>query len=188
MDIHLLRHTRTLVPAGICYGRTDVELPEDWVRSAAPIVARLPVAVRASATVYSSPLSRCARMAALLERKTRSDNRLAELDFGDWEMRAWRDLPRAQIEAWNADLLDAVPYGGESVRAMYARSAELLDELCASGAQHVVAFSHGGPIRCMIAHALGVSPAHIMRLHLDFGAASLLRRAGGVWKLVYLNR
>ena len=188
MDIHLLRHTRTLAPDGTCYGRTDVGLPDDWAQAAEPVIARLPVAVRSSATVYSSPLSRCARMAALLERKVRSEERLAEIDFGDWEMKAWREIPREQVEAWNDDLLDAVPYGGESVRTMFDRSAALLDEICASGSQTVIAFSHGGPIRCMIAHALGVAPQDIMRFHLDFGASSLLRRAGGVWKLIYLNR
>ena len=45
----------------------------------------------------------------------RFDARLAELDFGHWEMQSWDGIPRAEVDAWAADVAHYRPGGGESV-------------------------------------------------------------------------
>ena len=45
----------------------------------------------------------------------RLDARLVELDFGSWEMHHWDTIPRAQIDAWAADVALYRPGDGESV-------------------------------------------------------------------------
>jgi hypothetical protein len=54
--------------------------------------------------IYSSPLRRCAELAARLSDNIIYDARLAEMHFGDWEMLPWDAIPRAAIDAWAADM------------------------------------------------------------------------------------
>jgi alpha-ribazole phosphatase len=49
------------------------------------------------------------------------DPALAEMDFGDWDGRAWAAISRAEIEAWCANFLAYAPGGGEAVAALLAR-------------------------------------------------------------------
>lgn len=45
------------------------------------------------------------------------------MGFGAWEMRAWNAIPRAEVDAWAADLLHYRPDGGENVLDMACRVA-----------------------------------------------------------------
>ena len=71
------------------------------------------------------------------------DPRLREYHFGEWEGRAWADIPRVQSEPWLADLWGAAPPGGETFATVHARVAEALDDI--SDGTLVVA--HAGVIR-----------------------------------------
>lgn len=146
MELVLVRHPPPDIAPGICYGRTDV-LPslEAIARVAASLPAGLPV--------YASPLARCALLAAALEVPVTLDPRLAEMDFGTWEMRAWDAIPRKEVDAWAADLLHYRPGGGENVLDVARRVAAFRQEL-----RHPAALiiCHAGTIRLLSAlHAGG---------------------------------
>ncbi|WP_295990095.1 histidine phosphatase family protein [Rugamonas sp.] len=119
MRLILVRHPKPQVAAGICYGRTDLTVaPQEQAQVLASLLASLP----AGAALYSSPLRRCAELAARLpHRPLTFDARLAEMDFGAWEMQPWDAIARAQIDAWADDLADYHPGGGESVLQMAVR-------------------------------------------------------------------
>ncbi len=148
MALILLRHTRPEGGAGVCYGVTDLPPGAEIGREARRLAAQLPAAGR----IVTSPLARCARLAELLGMARglplTVDHRLAELDFGAWEGRRWDDIPRAEIDAWAADLMHARPHGGESVAMLAERAAAALDE--ADGA---LAVTHMGVIRAALARA-----------------------------------
>lgn len=122
MALILLRHTRPLEAAGLCYGRTDLALGADFDAQAARLVDALP----AVAHVVTSPLLRCARLAGVIARARgvalTTDPRLTEIDFGTWEGVPWDAIPRAGLDAWAADLLHARPHGGESVAMLRDRA------------------------------------------------------------------
>ena len=80
MILHLIRHPRPLVAAGICYGRLDIPA-ENAAAEAARLRRELPLEL----PVWSSPLLRCRALAAELHPLPRIDDRLAEMDFGAWE-------------------------------------------------------------------------------------------------------
>ena len=99
MNIYLLRHTAVAL-SGVCYGRSDVALAAGWRRDFARCAAKLPPHLRRRAVVYSSPSSRCLRLARYLSADVQTDARLMELDFGAWEGCRWDAIPAAELTPW----------------------------------------------------------------------------------------
>ena len=172
MRLFLIRHPPPLVAPGICYGATDLPLAEDPAGHAAALRPLLP----AAAPLYSSPLARCRRLAAALHPAPRFDERLRELDFGDWEMQAWDAIDRARLDAWAADPFGFAPPGGEAVAALRARVAEFLAEL----PEEAVLVTHAGVIKVCAAELAGEEDWFGLRF--DCGAASLIEDGRFVWK------
>ena len=146
MRLRLIRHPKPLIEPGICYGRHDCPA-EDAALAAITLLAELPPGL----PLWSSPLIRCRALAERLHPKPIIDNRLAEMHFGDWEGRCWDDIPRAELDAWAADVAGYAPPGGESPRATMARLAGWT----ASLREPVVAVSHKAAIRALLALATG---------------------------------
>jgi alpha-ribazole phosphatase len=148
MRLWLVRHAAPQVPAGTCYGALDVAADEAATQQAALALAQaLPVGV----ALHSSPLQRCARLAAALcalraDLSFTTDSRLREMDFGAWEGRRWDALAPAELQAWTDDFAHHRPGGGESVQGFMARVALAWDEAAAHGADRVW-ITHAGVIR-----------------------------------------
>ena len=142
MAVTLIRHTRVAVEPGWCYGRTDVPLASTFAEEFAAVHAKLG---RRPGVVFSSPARRCRQLAETLgASEVRVDVRLQELDFGAWENRRWAEIPRAEVDAWALDFVEAPLPGGESFRALAARVEAFRRELAGPDA---VIVTHGGVIR-----------------------------------------
>ncbi|HTH58658.1 MAG TPA: alpha-ribazole phosphatase [Paraburkholderia sp.] len=190
MDVVLIRHPAVAVAPGVCYGSSDVPLADAPAAASGDIGARL-AALRAPPPqrIVTSPLGRCARVADALASAhgldARPDARLAEMDFGAWELTAWDAIAREQIDAWAADLLHAREHGGESVAQFDARVQAGFDALTgdadAESATWVV--THSGVIRAIAARSLGVPLERCLRWPLEMAAIVWLRRdaPGGAW-------
>ena len=164
MELILLRHPPPAIDADICYGRADLTLQPGLEDP-----RRLPEAPPPFATLVTSPLRRCRRLAERLgaERGVPPvvDPRLAEMDFGRWELRRWPDIDRAEVDAWAADFEHARPHGGETVAELRARVAAALDTARA-GPGPVLWVTHGGVVRAVC----GILGAHAgWETRLDFG-------------------
>jgi alpha-ribazole phosphatase len=166
----LLRHTRPSGGQGLCYGSSDVELGDDFAGEAARLAGALPRFGR----ILTSPLLRCRRLAEHLAASRAAplteEPRLAEMDFGRWEGRAWSDVARSELDLWAADFEGARPHGGESVSMLAARVSDLLDESSATGEPDLWV-THAGVARAAGA-LLGLEQGWQTRL--DFGAWLLL--------------
>ena len=132
MKLWLVRHAQPLIDAGICYGRLDMAADADaTAQCAARLAAQLPAGLR----VVSSPLQRCEQLAHALhalrpDLAYKTDARLQEMDFGQWEGRAWQAIPRAELEAWTGDFAQyQAGHDGESVTAFMARVGAAFDGL-----------------------------------------------------------
>jgi alpha-ribazole phosphatase len=162
MRLILVRHPRPIAAPGLCYGSTDLAVdPGDCRR----VLGELQAALPPGTPLYSSPLQRCAVLAAALAATSRAplrfDPRVAEMDFGDWEMRPWDDIARVEIDAWTADLVHYRPGGGESVLAMATRIGAFRDELRASVHNDVIVICHAGTMRLLAAWQDGLPLADI---------------------------
>ena len=132
MNLWLVRHAQPLIDAGICYGRLDMAAEADaTAQCAARLAAQLPAGLR----MVSSPLQRCEQLAHALhalrpDLAYKTDARLQEMDFGQWEGRAWQAIPRAELEAWTGDFAQyPAGHDGESVTTFMARVGAAFDDL-----------------------------------------------------------
>lgn len=154
-DIYLIRHTTPAVAKGICYGQTDLDVTESFIIEAEAIRDVVPVSF---AAVYSSPLQRCARLAAHLfpTHGIALRPELMELHCGSWEMQPWDDLPKNEIDPWMADFVNIRVPGGESYLDLDARVTQCFNDIAAvktGGPQAIVA--HGGVLRSILARITG---------------------------------
>ena len=211
MQLHLIRHPRPAVAPGICYGQTDLGLAE----CPAEIAARLRPLLPQSFALHASPLARARLLAEALGTPT-LDDRLKEMHFGEWEGRSFADIGSA-IDDWAADPLGFRAPGGESPREMTARVLEWLEDIregprlaarpgeirvqtpisdeigiCtlfpSTAPEHLVVVAHGGPLRAIAGHLLGLPPERW--LGLDFGCGQVTRIDVESWGVVlkWFNR
>jgi alpha-ribazole phosphatase len=70
------------------------------------------------------------------------------MDFGTWEGLPWESVPRAELDAWAADLHAYAPGGGEPLAQMLARVQSALQERDPADTDQVW-ISHAGVARCV---------------------------------------
>ncbi len=160
----LVRHGPTdWNAAGRIQGHTDVPLSVAGRRAVQTWA--LPTEITDAASDWdwlTSPLSRTRETADILlparaRAALRREPALMEMYWGDWEGQVLADIRRADsaktAEA-EARGLDFCPPGGESPRQVQARLAPLFAAL-ATRARPVVAVTHKGVIRAVMARAAG---------------------------------
>ena len=166
MILHLIRHPKPVVEAGVCYGRLDPEA-ENVAMVAEGLRAELPPGL----PVWSSPLRRCLVLAEHLHPAPKVDERLVEMDFGRWEGLHWDEVPRAELDAWAADVAGYAPPGGESPAQLQRRALAFVAELAVPEA---VIVTHAGVIRTLLAHWRALPPSAWSRLVFAFGSHTLI--------------
>jgi alpha-ribazole phosphatase len=184
MEIVLIRHTRPAVDEGVCYGASDLGVCADFETQAQAV--RLRLGDIAGAALSSSPLARCRKLAEALG-TPRYDERLKELDFGEWELLPWSRIGRAAVDRWRADVDGFAPPGGESYAALHRRASAFLDEACAEGFERLLVVTHGGVIRALLARMLGIPLMESLALRVDFGSLTRVALRDGKFELQALN-
>lgn len=176
MKVHLFRHGE--VRARGCIGQRDVPLtPRGWRQSHA--LARRYRRDGRGRVVYSSDLSRCASLAALLGEDVTLTTALREQAFGAWEGRTWDELGPLTDALW-ADYVRVRPPGGESFGDLYRRVVDWWSTV--GHAEEIVIVAHAGSIRALLCAWLRLDPNVAMRLAPAFASRTLvhLDPAGGV--------
>lgn len=153
MRLWLVRHPAVQLPAGICYGATDVAADPVHTAACADRLARL---LPETVAAWSSPLGRCRSLADALQAQRpglrfKSDPRLAEMDFGRWEGQHWDRIGAAAVAAWTEDFAQHRPGGGESVQIFLARVRQALDDTvaraCEQGCAQALWITHAGVVK-----------------------------------------
>lgn len=131
MKIHLLRHTRPDIPEGTCYGQSDVEVLPSFQEEKEKAIQNLEVSNYD--LVYSSPLQRCLKLARTIVSNPDEiliDERLKELHFGEWEMKAWSEIKQtAYAEKWFENYMSIPTPGGESYEVLMKRVQDFIIDL-----------------------------------------------------------
>ena len=129
MEVILIRHTSVDVPPGVCYGQTDVPLKPTFEAEAAVTAENLKAYLPFD-HVYTSPLTRCVRLATYCGYPdAERDKRIMEINFGDWEMKPFEQNEDPRLQEWYADYINVAATGGESFAMQYRRVSQFLDEL-----------------------------------------------------------
>ena len=170
----LIRHGETAwTEAGRIQGRADITLSAAGSRALAE--RRLPTEL-SGARFAASPLKRAVATAELLgAAQPTIEPRLVEMDWGAWEGETLAEL-RARggvaLAANEALGLDFRPDGGESPRQVQTRVAPWLAVEAARGGT-LVAVTHKGVIRAILARAVGWDMTGKPPVKLDWTAAHL---------------
>jgi alpha-ribazole phosphatase len=155
VKLHLLRHPEPLVEKGVCYGRSDLPCEPLAVQAAAQSLQERWKQWGEHTRVLCSPLQRCEHIAQYLSGRVpgfayQIDARLCEMDFGEWEMQPWAEIPAAQLQAWTDDFAHyRCGSSGESAGVFVQRVAQRLWESLASG-QDEVWITHAGVWRALL--------------------------------------
>ena len=192
--IDLLRHG-ACEGGEIFRGATDVALSaEGWAQMQATLARH---AQPPWTRIVSSPLQRCRafaeREAGRLGLPLVIDEDWRELSFGSWEGRA-RELLLAQdkaaVERFYLDPVNGVPPGGEPADAMQARVIAAYQRcLSQASGEHVLVVTHGGVIRGLLAHVLGMPLQRMFTLDVPYASLSGLHHVerAGVSRLLFHN-
>jgi alpha-ribazole phosphatase len=166
----LIRHTTPDIAPGICYGQMDIDVTNSFADEAAAVTAWL----SPPELIISSPLQRTRRLAQYLASQFQCEQRshagLLEMHFGDWEGRSWSDIPRSEIDAWSADMLNYTPPNGESAQQLMRRVENMLQELALLPQHHIAIVAHGGSIRAVLAQLAGIPLSQTLNWQIEYGA------------------
>jgi len=167
MQLFLIRHPRPLIDAGICYGQLDVDCEDPQ-----PIAEQLKALLPKDTPVISSPLQRARKLALALNLNARSDQRLSEINFGQWEGQPWGNIKREDLDAWAADVLNFTPPGGESVADLQHRAIDFVSTLEGS---RVALVTHAGILRALVGHYRQLPVSQWTQLKFEFGQMTELK-------------
>ncbi|MEM7276825.1 MAG: alpha-ribazole phosphatase family protein [Pseudomonadota bacterium] len=174
MPVTLIRHTTPDIESGICYGSTDLNVAATFGEEAAKVVDSLGACDR----LVSSPLQRCYLLALEIGkhfgREITVDNRLREMDFGNWEGRAWSEIGKTEVGAWSKNFLHARPHGGESVAMLRDRAHQAIAHY-SKNKDEIVMVTHSGIIRSLLATG---DTATDFNAEVDFGGIVQLDTQG----------
>jgi len=170
MKLTVVRHTKVDVPKGICYGVTDVPL----ANSAPDEIERITRDLQKEQfdAVFTSPLSRCRILAKAIrpEQEQFVDDRLLELNFGDWEMVSWQQIYESeQGGVWFNDFIHEKCPNGQSYTDMVAAVKDFIAELQEKEYEHVLIVAHAGIIRTLISQTKQRNPFGVLELPIAFG-------------------
>lgn len=137
--------------------------------------------------IYASDLSRAVETAAIVAKPhglaVRTDPRLREFDFGEWEGLTWDEIvatrPHLREHALTAASLYA-PDGGETFAMVCERLRPFFDDLRSAPVSHAAVVMHAGPLHAALS-VLGLSaegqrfaPASLTRITMEDGRPRLM--------------
>ena len=118
------------------------------------------------------------------------DDNLREIDFGRWEEMSFAEIAAANpaaVDRWAALDEDFTFPDGEGIRAFRERIQAAAEQIIADPAGTVVLFAHGGVIRFLICHFLGLPDRHHLLFDIRPASISEIRIEGGKGILTLLN-
>lgn len=178
----LIRHGRsTANAAGVLAGRAPGVRLDDIGRAQAEALRQtlrgVPVA-----GAYTSPIERCVETAALAGFPDAEVlDGISECDYGEWTGAKLDELSSREVWADVQARPSVVAFpGGESMQAMFRRTTEAVAQLVArhGKGEVIVVFSHGDPIKAILAHAFGMGLDDFQRLHVHPAGLSVVDYQG----------
>ncbi|MEA4847552.1 MAG: alpha-ribazole phosphatase [Clostridiaceae bacterium] len=163
-EIYLIRHGETEMNIkGVYYGWTDCGLSEKGIMQAEDLADILSDVCFDA--VISSSLSRAVETATIVSGYDPDDiikdDRLRELNFGDWEGIHYSELKEKHKEAWEkwgSDWKNTPPPGGESFFEIYIRVKSSIEDILKEyKGKRVLIVSHHGTMRIIPMVLLGLT-------------------------------
>ena len=136
--------------------------------------------------IYGSPLQRCAafaqEVAAQLSIPLKTDPRLKEIGFGNWEGRTPDEINQDDARTLTRFWLDPVgnrPQGAETIASFHARVQAVWNDICTSErGRRVLIVGHACITRMIMSLVLGSPPQHMFRIQVGNAGLTRIRIQG----------
>ncbi|UKB85243.1 alpha-ribazole phosphatase family protein [Chryseobacterium sp. MEBOG06] len=183
MEIHLIRHTAVENPENLCYGFSDIPLRKNYQEDFKRILLDDDYDF-----VISSPSLRCHLLADHFQFEYTTDERIREMNFGNWEMKKWTDIPEEEINPWYQDFVNVKAAGGENLLEMQTRVLSFWNELILKkDTDKVLIVSHAGVIRLILQAVLQFPLEKMFSIQIDYGKKVLLNRHKNLMSIKNIN-
>ena len=140
-------------------GQKDVPLNERGREQAQALAEAAAAEERPIAALYTSPLVRASETAGIVGDRIglepRPDDRLKEVDVGDWQDRLKDDVEREDPGGWAAFRAGGDDFrfpGGESLAEQQERVIAALVDITQRAELPALVVCHRGVVRCALAH------------------------------------
>ena len=188
-DLYLIRHGPTHLKSMV--GWSDV--PADLSNSAQ--IERLRERLPQHGVLVSSDLMRARDTADALRlphKRLKDDANLRELNFGDWELRTFKEIDALDHDRvfafYNAPGETTAP-NGENWNGFCARVNRVVDRLLRDyGDQSIILVVHFGVIISQIQRAEIATPKYAMRHKIDNLSLTHLRADQDQWSVNFINQ
>jgi alpha-ribazole phosphatase len=184
MIVKVVRHTAVGIASDICYGQSDVALASTAFADISAVKAKLEYK---NEIIYSSPLKRCKLLAEALSSDIRYDDRLKEINMGDWEMKKLSELDETSYKNWLANLGTYRPPRAETYTDVQTRVVDFFKEKIESGTQDTIIVAHDGVIRSLITRILRTNLDNSLYLKLNYGCVLKLLFEDNRWQFWELH-
>ncbi|UKB78379.1 alpha-ribazole phosphatase family protein [Chryseobacterium sp. MEBOG07] len=165
MEIHLIRHTAVENPENLCYGFAEIPLRKQYAQDFKDINLNNDYDF-----VISSPSQRCHFLADYCKLNYQTDERIREMNFGDWELQKWTDIPEEEINPWYKDFINVKASGGENLLEMQVRVLSFWKELIQKkDINKVLVITHAGVIRLILQAVLQFPLENMFTIQIDYG-------------------
>jgi len=143
---------------------------------------------------FSSPLARAAQTAEIalapLGLSFDVDPRLREVDLGHWEGLPFEQIAARNpggVEGWIRFDRNFTFPGGERLGDFLDRTQAAASQMHLLRADAIVLFTHGGVIRMLLCHLLGLDPRNYLLFDVGLASVTLVELYGERGVLVGLN-
>ncbi|MBL1404801.1 MAG: histidine phosphatase family protein [Rhizobiales bacterium] len=144
-----LRHPKPDIGEGICYGRTDMDIADIGHVQIEEALRTTPKITK----LLSSPALRCRKLTLSLAQRDGIepifDERLWELDMGDFEGVRWDTMDREQSNNWLSDPINASPPNGEAFGDLQKRVLAAIEDHMEEPHETIIVICHASPIRAV---------------------------------------
>ena len=151
MKLFFLRHTSLNVEIDVFYGQTDLDVSDTFEEEVQLIqnkIQNFNIDTN-SIKVYSSPLKRCIKLTNKLTENYIIDERIKEMNLGDWEMKKMSSISEKEKLDWENNLLSFKIPNGESNNEFLKRLNSFLEDIFKLNEDALIV-CHAGSINGML--------------------------------------
>ena len=151
MKLFFLRHTSLNVDIDVFYGQTDLDVSDRFEQEVKLIQKKIKNfnIDTNSIKVYSSPLKRCIKLTNKLTENFIVDERIKEMNLGDWEMKKMSSISKKDKLDWENNLLSFKIPNGESNNEFLKRLKSFLEDIFKFNEDALIV-CHAGSINGML--------------------------------------
>ena len=191
MEIYLIRHTKVNCENNVCYGQSDLDLADSYQDELNALRQKLNWNNNENVAFFSSPLKRCKILAKnLAYQPVTIDNRIMEINFGEWELKKWDEINSAHYNRWCTDFVYTACPSGESFLDLYTRSKNFFEEIISyqNNFDMIAIITHAGVIKSILSQVLEMKIEKAFSIRIDYGGISKIKLDRNLKNIEYINR